>query len=243
MTDLILVERTTDFTIIKLNRPEKRNALNVALLQQLCAAIKEVEHTPGQRALIITGNGTAFCGGMDLEEAANTEQLDPLAQLIAKTLTAIYSSPLVTIAAVNGPAVAGGAGIMSACDFVIAANDVKIGYPEIRIGLVAAQVSTLLVRQVPWRIVRELLLLGEFIDAQRALEIGLINRVVSSEELLINAVNLAEKISKNDSEAIIKTKGLLAQLEAKSFEDQLQLAIDVHKQARLAYMNKHSKGL
>lgn len=234
MTDLILAQRIEKFTILTLNRPEKRNALNMALLEQLCASIEEIEQSPDQHALIITGSGSAFCAGMDLQESADLKNLEPLTALIAKTLTTIYTSRLVTIAAVNGSAIAGGAGIMSACDFVIAVNEAQIGYPEIRLGLVAAQVATLLVRQVPWRKVRELLLLGEFIDAKRALEMGLINQIVSSEEMLLSAVKLAEKIAKNDSETTSATKRLLAKLEPHPFEDQLQLAVELHRQARLA---------
>ncbi len=240
MTDLILIERTSDLTILRLNRPEKRNALSVALLEQLCVAINEAEQIPGQRVLIITGNGSAFCAGMDLDEAKDASKLDTLAQLIAKTLNAIYSSPLVTIAAVNGAAVAGGAGIMSACDFVIASEVVQVGYPEIRIGLVAAQVSTLLIRQVSWRVVRELLLLGELIDAKRALEIGLINSIASRDELMLSALSLAQKISRNDSGAIKATKKLLLNFESHPLWEQLQQAIEVHKQARLEYMQKLS---
>ncbi|MBA3604152.1 MAG: enoyl-CoA hydratase/isomerase family protein [Parachlamydiaceae bacterium] len=240
MKNLILIERAADLTILRLNRPEKRNALSVALLEQLCVAINEAEQIPGQRVLIITGNGSAFCAGMDLDEAKDPKKLDSLAQLIAKTLTAIYSSPLVTIAAVNGAAIAGGAGIMSACDFVIAVENVQMGYPEIRIGLVAAQVSTLLVRQASWRVVRELLLLGELIDAKRALEIGLINSIASQEELMLSAIGLAQKISRNDFGAIRATKELLAKIEPHPLGEQLQQAIEVHKQARLAYMKKLS---
>ncbi len=238
MVNLVLIERTRELTILRLNHPEKRNALSVELLEQLCAAIEKTEQTAGQRVIIITGSGSAFCSGMDLGEAADPIKLDPLAQLIAKTLTAIYSSPLVTIAAVNGAAMAGGAGIMSACDFVIAADSVQIGYPEIHHGLVAAQVSTLLIRQVSWRMVRELLLLGEPINADRALEIGLINTIVFGDELMIRAVSLAEKILKNDVGAIKATKGLLEKYESHSLREQLQQAIEVHKQARIAYMKK-----
>lgn len=241
MTELILTKHIEEFTILTLNRPEKRNALSMALLEQFCAAIAAIERSSDQHVLIITGSGSAFCAGMDLQEAADLKNLEPLTDLFRKTLTSIYSSRLITIAAVNGSALAGGAGIMSACDFVIATNDAKIGYPEIRLGLVAAQVATLLVRQVPWRMVRELLLLGEPIDAKRALEIGLINQVVSSEELLLSAVNMAEKISKYDDIAIKATKDLLAKLDPRVFEEQLGMAVEVHRKARLA--KEKSKGL
>ncbi len=236
--NLISVERTEEFTKITLNRAEKRNALSMVLLEQICTAIQETENTPGQRAILITGNGPVFCAGMDLEEAADLKNLDPLTHLIAKTLTAIHTSSLITVAAVNGTAVAGGAGIMSACDFVIASENTKIGYPEIQRDLVPAQVSTLLVRQVSWRIVRELLLFGELIDAKRALEIGLINKIVPSEELVQTAIGWVEKVIKFNFEVIGATKGLLGKLEPGNFEEQLRMAVDVHKQARLSKSTK-----
>jgi len=203
-------------------------------LEQLCSAIRETEKIPTQKAVVITGNGPVFCAGMDLYEASKPENLDPMANLIAKALSALYRSPLITVAAVNGAAIAGGAGLMSACDFVVAASNAKIGYPEIQRGLVAAQVSTLLVRQVGWRAARELLLLGELIDTDRSLQIGLINYIVSPNELLPKALSIAHQAAKNPHEAISETKRLLMALEHHSLNDHLRLAIGIHRKARLS---------
>lgn len=238
---LVLIEHVGEVTCITLNRPSKRNALNIALLEELCQAIHDVGRMASQHVLVITGAGPVFCAGMDLKEASEPENLNPLANLIAKVLTGIYTSPLVTIAAVNGAAIAGGAGLMSACDFAIAASDAKIGYPEIRHGLVAAQVATILIRQVAWRTVRELLLLGELVDANRALEIGLISRVVAPDELMSQALQLARQAAKNAPDAVAETKRLLGALEPHSFNDHLRLAIGIHRKARLS--NSASKGI
>lgn len=235
---LVLVEHKGVITHITLNRPEKRNALNIALLEQLCKSIHETTRMVNQRAIVISGNGPVFCAGMDLKEASHHENINPLANLIAKALASLYSSPLITIAAVNGAAIAGGAGLMSACDLVLAASDAKIGYPEIRHGLVAAQVSTLLVRQVSWRTVRELLLLGELIDSKRALEIGLINRIVPSKELLKTAFELATEAAKHAPEATAETKRLLSALEPHSINDDLRVAIGIHRKARRSHAAK-----
>lgn len=235
---LVLVEHKEVVTHITLNRPEKRNALCLSLLEQLCKAIHDTAKMPSQRVIVLSANGPVFCAGMDLKEASQHENINPLANLIAKALASLYSSPLVTIAAVNGAAVAGGAGLMSACDLVVAASDAKIGYPEIKHGLVAAQVSTLLVRQVPWRTVRELLLLGELIDTKRALEIGLINRIVPSKELLKTAFELAAEAAKHAPEATAETKRLLSALEPHSFNDDLRLAIGIHRKARRSHAAK-----
>lgn len=234
----MLVEHKGVVTHITLNRPEKRNALSISLLEQLCKAIHDTIKMPNQRAIVLSGNGPVFCAGMDLKEASHHENVDPLANLIAKALASLYSSPLVTIAAVNGAAIGGGAGLMSACDLAVAASDAKVGYPEIRHGLVAAQVSTLLIRQVSWRTVRELLLLGELIDSQRALEIGLINRIVPSQDLLNTAFELAAEAAKYAPEATAETKRLLSALEPHSFNDDLRVAIGIHRKARRSHAAK-----
>lgn len=228
---LVLVDHLESVTHITLNRPEKRNALNRQLLEQLCTAIDETSRMADRRAIVLSGNGPIFCAGMDLKEASSDENPKPLADLIAKALTSLSSSPLLTIAAVGGAAIAGGAGLMSACDYVVAASDAKVGYPEIRHGLVAALVSVFLVRQVPWRIARELLLLGQLIDCERALEIGLINRIVPGEKLLKSAFEVAEEAAKFSSTAIAETKRLLADLEPPVNED-LKKALDVHRKMR-----------
>jgi methylglutaconyl-CoA hydratase len=184
--------------------------------------------------------GTVFCSGFDLQEAAIPEKIDSLAALIAKTLTAIYKSSLATIAVLNGPAIAGGAGVMSACDFVIASSDVTIRYPEVHRGLVAAQVMTLLVRQVGWRIARELLLLGEPISAERAVEIGLINYLTKKENLLTKAFKLAEQITAISQEPFLETKRLLSELEAHPFEQDMEKALFIHIKTRKSFLFKQN---
>lgn len=241
MSGLIIVEQQEEITCITLNRPEKRNALNMALLEQFCKALHETAKNPHQKVIIITGKGSIFSSGMDLMEAADPATINPLSNLIAKSLTGLYTSPLITIAALNGSAIAGGAGLMSACDFVISSSDAKIGYPEIKHGLVAAQVATLLTRRIKWRDVRELLLLGELIDAEKAKEIGLINQIVGPEETLSHALKLGHQAAKNSTTAIGETKRLLASLEPHAFADDLRVALHIHRKARRSHAA--SKGI
>ena len=145
---VVLVEKQTpQITVVTLNRPERRNALTIELMNELIAAIESAAADPAQRILILRGAGKAFCTGLDLQEAAKAEP-HVTAETVARTLLALAETRLITIATVHGAAVAGGAGIMSACDFVIAAERTKIGYPEVRRGLVAALVMTFLRRQV-----------------------------------------------------------------------------------------------
>jgi methylglutaconyl-CoA hydratase len=146
---VVLVEKhTPQITIVTLNRPERRNALTLELLTELCAAVKDASKDREQRVLVLRGAGVAFCTGLDLKEAADSTKAHATAEMVASTLVTISQTRLITIAAVHGAAVAGGAGIMSACDFVLAAERTKIGYPEVRRGLVAGLVMTFLRRQV-----------------------------------------------------------------------------------------------
>src|SRR5215216_4006283 len=176
---VVLIEKESpQISVVTLNRPERRNALTLELLIELCAAINIASEQPKQRVLIFRGAGASFCTGLDLKEAADTTKAHATAEMVANTLITISQTPLVTIAAVHAAAVAGGAGIMSACDFVVAAERTKIGFPEVRRGLVAGLVMTFLRRQIGERNMRELVLASELIDAARAKEMGLVNRVV-----------------------------------------------------------------
>src|SRR6266478_1097961 len=192
MPVVIIEKQTPQITVLTLNRPERRNALTIELLTELTAEIEAASADEQQRVLILRGAGAAFCTGLDLKEAADPKKAHATAEMVAKTLITLSQTRLITIAAVHGAAVAGGAGIMSACDFVVAAERTKIGYPEVRRGLVAGLVMTFLRRQAGERNMRELVLGGELIDAERAREIGLVNRVVPSGELMNEAQRFAD---------------------------------------------------
>jgi len=135
---VVLIEKQSpQITVVTLNRPQRRNSLTIELLNELVASIKVASDQADERVLILRGSGAAFCTGLDLKEAADQKKAHMTAELVAKALITLAETRLVTIAAVHGAAVAGGAGIMSACDFVVAAEKTKIGYPEVRRGLVA----------------------------------------------------------------------------------------------------------
>ena len=230
---VILVEKQSpQITVITLNRPERRNALTIELLTELCAAINAASEQPEQRVLILRGAGAAFCTGLDLKEAADTTRAHATAEMVANTLVAISQTRLVTVAAVHGAAVAGGAGIMSACDFVVAAEGTKIGYPEVRRGLVAGLVMTFLRRQVGERNMRELLFSGELINAGRAKEIGLVNRVVAAAEVMNEAQKFAASVLQGAPEALAQTKRLVEDLWWQSVKEDVDIALKYHMQAR-----------
>src|ERR1700687_3512073 len=210
---VVLIEKQSpQITLVTLNRPERRTSLTIELLNELIAAIKVASDQADDRVLILRGAGAAFCTGLDLKEAADQKKAHATAEMVAKTLVTLAETRLVTIAAVHGAAVAGGAGIMSACDFVVAAEKTKIGYPEVRRGLVAGLVMTFLRRQIGERDMRELVLGGELIDAQRAREIGLVNRVVAPDQLMTEAQKFADSILQGAPNAIAQTKRLIEEL-------------------------------
>ena len=230
---VVLVEKQSPrITVVTLNRPERRNAVTIELLTELTAAINVTAADEQQCVLILRGAGQAFCTGLDLKEAADEKKAHATAELVAKTLVAVSQTRLITIAAVHGAAVAGGAGLMSACDFVVAAAKTKIGYPEVRRGLVAGLVMTFLRRQVREREMRELLLGSELIDAQRAHEIGLVNRVVAPDQVMNEAQKFADSVLQGAPEALAQTKRLIEELWPSSVKEDVDLALKYHMQAR-----------
>ena len=230
---VVLVEKQSQqVTVLTLNRPERRNALTIELLTELAAAIDATSADPKQRVLILRGAGQAFCTGLDLKEAADDTKAHATAEMVANTLITLGQTRLITIAVVHGAAVAGGAGIMSACDFVVAAERTKIGYPEVRRGLVAGLVMTFLRRQVRERDIRELLFTSELIGAERAREIGLVNRVVPPNELESETKKIVDAVLQGAPEAVTNTKRLLEELWSTSVKQDVDLALKHHMQAR-----------
>jgi len=234
MAVVLIEKQTPQVTVVALNRPERRNALTLELLTELCTAIKVASDQSRNLsgAIILRGAGAAFCTGLDLKEAADQTKAHATAQMVANTLITISQTHLITIAAVHGAAVAGGAGIMSACDFVVAAQGTKIGYPEVRRGLVAGLVMSFLRRQVGERNMRELLLASELIDAERAKEIGLVNRIVANDALIGEAMKFAQSALQGAPGALAQTKRLIEELWGRSVKEDVDLALKYHIQAR-----------
>lgn len=201
-----------------LNRPDKRNAISRQMIADLSQALDDLHQEREVRAVILTGAGTAFCAGMDLGEMQATAQQpqadawqtwheDAVAyrELLDKLLH--YPKPI--IAAVNGPAIAGGVGLVAASDVVIAAEEAKFSLPEPRRGIVAGMVAPLLVFRVGASHAANLLLTCRTIDAAEAHRIGLVHEVVPADQLLVRAHALAAEIAKSAPEAILLTKRLL----------------------------------
>jgi methylglutaconyl-CoA hydratase len=213
---LVRYELRPPAVVLTLTRADKRNALSRALIADLDAAVRRAAGDPAARCVIITGEGPAFCAGMDLDElrtslTAEADQIWADAQRLAELYDRIYSLPEPTIAAVNGAAVAGGAGLVTVCDLAVSVPTARFGYPEVRRGLVAAMVMPHLLRHVGERAARYLLLTGELIDAAEAVRVGLINRVVGADGLMDAAMELARSCAEGGPLALAGTKDLLKQ--------------------------------
>jgi methylglutaconyl-CoA hydratase len=216
--------------IITLNRPERRNALTIELMDSLRHALDQF--AARMRVVILRGAGPAFCSGLDLVEAADAEVAERSAMCVARTFRTVCESPLVTIAAVHGAAYAGGAGLMACCDFVVAEDGLKICFPEVRRGLVPALAAAVSRRRLRDGDLRELVLLAEPIDAQRALEMRLVDRVVPGDKLMEEAEAIAASVLKGAPHAIRHTKHLLGQLDPIDREQLFGQALRSHTQAR-----------
>lgn len=233
MTSPILSTTAGPVTTVTLNRPDKRNALNVELLEQLCGAIAAAEADPAQRILVLRGAGPAFCAGLDLAEAADPAVASRSAERVGQALLALDATRLVTIARLHGAAIAGGAGLASVCDFSVALRDTKFGFPEVRRGLVPALIMTFLRRQLRERDAREVLLLGSLFDATHAQAIGLINRVAADEAALDAEVqSLVGAVLQGAPQALAETKRALAGLWPSSVKADLERAHAHHLSAR-----------
>lgn len=199
--------------VITLNRPDKRNAISFELIEELRRGLDEVEKSSA-RVMILTGAGKAFCSGLDLENlkallGRTPEQNLEDSKTMVGLFRALYEFPKVTIAAVNGPAIAGGTGLALLCDFTLATPEAKFGYTEVRIGFVPAIVSTFLLRQIPEKQARDLLLTGRIFNADEACRLGLVNEIIAPEKLMDRARELASQLMENSPVSLRMTKALL----------------------------------
>src|SRR5713101_6794342 len=215
--------------IITLNRPDKRNAISFELIDDLLNGLKEVE-TSDAIVLILTGAGKAFSSGMDLDNLKTLIGRSPEQNLqdsnaMVRMFRTLYEFPKVTIAAVNGAAIAGGTGLALLCDFTLAVPEAKFGYTEVRIGFVPAIVSTFLLRQVGEKQARDLLLTGIIIGADEAARIGLINEVVAPENLLAKAGELAAMLLEHSPASLHATKRLLTDHARAELDAQIEAAV------------------
>jgi methylglutaconyl-CoA hydratase len=217
---------------LTLNRPEKRNALCIELLEQLCHQIETIASQRSARVLILQGAGPIFSAGLDLSEASNPALVQYSAECVARSLQLVRSTPLVTIAAAHGGAFAGGAGLVAACDIAIGTSDLKIGFPEARRGLLPALICAILSPKVREGDLRDLFLVGDSIDAVRAQQIGLLQRVVAPNLLSTYATEIAQSVLAGGPRTIEATKQLLNNAYQPEASISTEHMLEVHLSAR-----------
>src|SRR5215475_4503659 len=225
----LLLEDHDPVTKITFNRPDKRNAISAKMICELLTALDEIEKTKA-RVVILTGAGPAFCAGMDLEMLSALAQQTPQenqddSRRMARMFRRVWSYPKPMIAAVNGPALAGGCGIATLCDFTLAAPEAKFGYTEVKIGFLPAIVSVFLTRQIGEKRSRDLLLTGRIIDATQAREYGLVTDVVPTESLMDRANALADELMAASPSSLTRAKHLLTSSAAAGIDHDLERAI------------------
>jgi methylglutaconyl-CoA hydratase len=221
---------------ITLNRPERRNAMTPEMQLELIAAMEEAA-ADRCRVVVLRGAGEAFCSGLDLQElhdpngkAAADHQAD--AELVARLFRTLYELPMPTIAAVHGPAMAGGAGLAILCDFTLAVPTAKFGFPEVRIGFVPALVSVFLALQIGDKRTRDILLTGRHFDAAEAHRMGIVNEVVAPEALMERVHSLAHTLAVNSPESLAATKRLMAAQHKAWIDSAIALAMEASARAR-----------
>jgi methylglutaconyl-CoA hydratase len=235
--DLVTLEVRGPVAVLRLNRPEVKNALSPALMAALGDRLDELEAEHDVRAVVLTGEGSVFCSGADLENLralrdAPSEVIKADAARLSRLFHRVYTFPKPVVAAVEGAAIAGGAGLATACDLVVIGAGAKMGYTEVRLGFVAAMVGVILVRSVGEKHARELLLTGKLIEASHAHRIGLANEIVMDGTAIDRAVQLALEIAQNAPTALSATKELLATLPGMGLEESMRYAVNLNAWVR-----------
>ena len=233
---MIKSEVKNNSAIITLNRPEKRNALHPFLVEQLKNKLVEFEKDDSVKSLIIIGEGNTFCAGADLEylkQISNNTSVENYkdSKSLADMFLMIYNFPKPTIAAVNGSAIAGGCGLASVCDFIIAHTEKsKFGYSEVKIGFIPAIVSIFLIKKVGEGLARQLLLEGEIISGKRAYEIGFANYL--AEDVLDESLKFAEKLNGNSVESVRSIKQMIKTISNLSVQEAVNHCIGLNTISR-----------
>ena len=235
---LVLYEVRDTVARITLNRPEKRNALNAEIIDALKVALRRADHDQDVRAVILMGAGSDFCSGADLQAlhkistASVADNLED-ARALMEVFQLIRQVRVPVVAAVRGRALAGGCGLATACDLVLAARSARFGYPEVKIGFVPAMVTAVLRRYVSEKRVFELLTLGAEIGAEEALELGLVNRVFDDQTFADEIEVFVRRFQEVSRSAVGLSKGLLYQIDGMNFEEALQCGSDTNVIARM----------
>ena len=234
----IIVEEKGMTGRITLNRPDKRNSLDDEMIFEITDAIKNYSGNDGVKSIVITGAGGNFCSGLYLEYLNKIQAFDVLQNKKDSTnykdlLLSIYTCPKPTIAMVEGYALAGGCGIASACDLIVASDKAQFGYTEVRIGFIPAIVMIFLLKRVSETHAKDLLLTSKFINGTEACNIGLVNYVLESFMLESFTDKLCENLNQLPPSSVMLTKEMFRNVYSMSFEAALQYAVDMNTLTRM----------
>jgi len=237
MNSRILLQTDQGIARITLNRPEKRNALDPVMISEVADAIRSTATDDNVRVVVITGAGADFCSGADLsglQQMADASILQHMsdARKMADVFVAMRHHPRPIVAAVRGRALAGGCGLATAADMILASESAKFGYPEVNLGFVAAMVMAILRRSVSEKRAFELLTMGEPISAQTALEYGLVNRIFADETFDIDVEAFLSRLASKSASAVTLSKRLLYQMDNMSFESAIEAGVQTNAMAR-----------
>jgi methylglutaconyl-CoA hydratase len=233
----ILYEMRDGVARITLNRPDKRNALDGELVAELKAAFSASASDDACRVILLAGAGTDFCSGADLANLKKTAQNSVLENMADARSTAdlflmMRNHPRPVIAVVQGRALAGGCGIATACDIILAAQSAQFGYPEVNIGFVPAMVMAILRRSVSEKAAFELVVTGETVSATRAHELGLVHRVFADAQFSAEVETYVAKLAAKSASAVMLSKRLMYNMDSMSFEAALQAGVEINAIAR-----------
>lgn len=223
---------------LTLNRPEKKNALNAAMVSELKTLLAKAEDDSSVKIIVLKANGDTFCSGADLDSLQKLQQNTfeenvEDSQHLKELFLQIYTLKKIVIAQVQGHALAGGCGLATICDFAFAIPEAKLGYTEVRIGFVPAIVMIFLLRKVGEQKAKQLLLTGELITGDKAVAMGLINKVVAKERLSDEVLSFAQQLVVNNSgDSMQLTKKMIAEVQSMSLEDGLNYAAQMNAKAR-----------
>lgn len=238
MSAVLRVERRDGVAVLELNRPDKRNALNAALVEALADALAATAVDPEVRVVCLRGAGPDFCSGADLAELEAMATKGPVesvadAQRLGDVLSALRRHPRPVVAAVHGKVLAGGCGLATACDLVLARDDARFGYPEVHLGFVPAMVLSILRRKVGEARAFELVVRGRRIDAHEARELGVVNRVFAAAAFDGAVVEYLGELAALPPSALELTKRLFYGVDGLSVDDGIRRGAEVNALARL----------
>ena len=222
---------------LTLDRPDKRNALSSALIEALLAAVERADLDAQVRVLVLKGAGKDFCAGADLEELLASADNDPAdnersALRMGALFQALRALPKPVVAVVQGRVLAGGCGLATACDLVLAADDAQFGYPEIQRGFVPAMVMAMLVRQVGEKQALHLAVTGRLLSAEEARGLGLVSKIIPAAELDLRSTEMVRGLSKVSLTAYALTKQLCYAQDGLPFDDAIMLGARINAMSR-----------